>query len=87
MKVDVGRLKDVLEEFKDSESSNYNFAVGAQVKRSNVLPLLTMEGMGTIPIPVSIKVKHFIWIIIYYNANFYALGYEPFEKSFRGVIY
>lgn len=56
MKVDEEGLRDVLRQVEDAEKNNFEFAVGTQIVEENILPMFTIEGLGTIPVPITIKV-------------------------------
>lgn len=56
MKVNVEDLRNILRKVEDAEQKNFEFAVGSHVSEDNILPMFTIEGLGTIPVPVSIKV-------------------------------
>ncbi|KAI9561443.1 hypothetical protein GHT06_012400 [Daphnia sinensis] len=55
MKVDEEGLRDVLRRVEDAEKKNFEFAVGTQIPEENILPVFSVEGLGTIPVPVTIK--------------------------------
>lgn len=84
MKVDKGSLKSVLQNVEEVEKSNFDFAVGIQVDKDNVLPMLSVEGLGTIPVPVSIKV---LTSLLIYCSNliliFSYTGFEPIKEIIR----
>ncbi len=56
MKVNKEDLRDVLHKVEDAEHWNFEFAVGQQINEENILPMFSVEGLGTIPVPVNIKV-------------------------------
>jgi hypothetical protein len=56
MKVNIAELRDVLRKVEDVEQKNFEFAVGLLASEENILPMFNIEGLGTIPVPVSIKV-------------------------------
>jgi hypothetical protein len=56
MKVNKEDLRDVLRKVELAEQRNFEFAVGTHISEVNILPMFTIEGLGTIPVPVSIKV-------------------------------
>lgn len=56
MNVDEEGLRDVLRRVEDAEKKNFEFAVGTQMVEENILPMFSVEGLGTIPVPVTIKV-------------------------------
>ncbi|XP_032780213.2 uncharacterized protein LOC116918583 isoform X2 [Daphnia magna] len=55
MNVDEEGLRDVLRRVEDAEKKNFEFAVGTQMVEENILPMFSVEGLGTIPVPVTIK--------------------------------
>ena len=74
MKVDQQELGSLINKVDELERENFEFAVGFQVKNDNVLPMFCIEGLGTIPTPVTIKVlpfqiklKH--WKVIQFNIS------------------
>jgi hypothetical protein len=56
MKVNKEDLRDVLRKVDDAEDWNFQFAVGQQISEENILPMFSVESLGTIPVPVNIKV-------------------------------
>ena len=56
MKVNKEDLRDVLQKVEQAEQQNFEFAVGTQISEENILPMFSVEGLGTIPVPVTIKV-------------------------------
>ncbi len=56
MKVDKPGLADTLKRVGEAESKLFQFAVGEQVEQENILPIFGIDGLGNIPVPVSIKV-------------------------------
>lgn len=56
MKVNKEDLRDVLRKVEDAEDWNFQFAVGQQISKENILPMFSVESLGTIPVPVNIKV-------------------------------
>lgn len=63
MRVDKDSLGAILKNVEAVEQSNFDFAVEAIVEKDSILPMLSVEGVGIIPVPVSIKVNmmHF-WV-------------------------
>ncbi|XP_057372232.1 uncharacterized protein LOC130693129 [Daphnia carinata] len=53
--VDEEGLRDVLRRVDDAEKKNFEFAVGTQIAEENILPMFSIERLGTIPVPVTIK--------------------------------
>ena len=59
MKVDKRGLEQVLRKVGLAQWNRFEFAVGDKLN-DNILPILNVEGIGNIKVPVSIKVKQII---------------------------
>lgn len=57
MKVDKPGLAETLKRVGEGERELFQFAVSKQVEQENILPIFGIDGLGNIPVPVSIKVQ------------------------------